>query len=124
MIFKREFYKRHIQVKIDLVKRKQELASISAQDEFAKWAKSRRMYDKLESEYSKLNIEATLSKASFQIIVGLVLKIAPYLLLSFIAWYYYGHPILENVSKDIRNHYFYDALSFPNFDHGDFCIPF
>lgn len=37
----------------ELVRMKQAMAGVSAQDEFARWAKMRRQYDKAEAEYQK-----------------------------------------------------------------------
>lgn len=41
------------QLRKELVRLKKELGSVSAQDEFTRWAKLRRQHDKAETEYNK-----------------------------------------------------------------------
>ncbi|KAJ3098150.1 GET complex subunit get1 [Physocladia obscura] len=52
-------------LKIDLIDAKRSLNAISAQDEFAKWAKERRKHDKIDSEYATLVKSQTSEKATF-----------------------------------------------------------
>ncbi|KAJ3200817.1 GET complex subunit get1, partial [Entophlyctis luteolus] len=51
--------------KTSLTEAKQSLHLISAQDDFAKWAKERRRHDKLEAEYASLVKSISSDKASF-----------------------------------------------------------
>ncbi|KAJ3019416.1 UNVERIFIED_CONTAM: GET complex subunit get1 [Siphonaria sp. JEL0065] len=53
-------------VKMDLIDAKKAMNSISAQDEFAKWAKERRRHDKLETEYANLVKAQGSDKSSFE----------------------------------------------------------
>ncbi|KAJ3020813.1 UNVERIFIED_CONTAM: GET complex subunit get1 [Siphonaria sp. JEL0065] len=53
-------------VKKDLIEAKKTMNSISAQDEFAKWAKERRRHDKLETEYANLVKAQGSDKSSFE----------------------------------------------------------
>ncbi|KAI8845808.1 GET complex subunit get1 [Chytriomyces hyalinus] len=53
-------------LKKDLIAAKAVLNSISAQDEFAKWAKERRRHDKLSTEFDALNKNQGNDKAAFE----------------------------------------------------------
>ncbi|KXJ96919.1 CHD5-like protein-domain-containing protein [Microdochium bolleyi] len=51
---------------------RQELNSISSQDQFAKWAKLRRQHDKLLEQLEKMKSSSEATKANFDRVVGLV----------------------------------------------------
>ncbi|KAJ3067449.1 GET complex subunit get1 [Podochytrium sp. JEL0797] len=53
-------------VKKDLIDAKKSLAAISAQDEFARWAKERRRSDKLEKEFADLVKAQGSEKSAFE----------------------------------------------------------
>ncbi|KAI8067474.1 CHD5-like protein-domain-containing protein [Gongronella butleri] len=54
-------------LKRDLLKLKNDLASTSSQDEFAKWAKMRRRLDKGMADLEKLNSDIAFSKTGFEL---------------------------------------------------------
>jgi len=58
-----------IRTKREVVQLRREMNATSAQDEFAKWAKLRRMYDKALEEYEARNKALNESKASFDMTV-------------------------------------------------------
>ena len=51
-------FKDQIRLRRDVVRMKRELAAISAQDDFAKWAKLRRQHDKAMEEHDKKGTRA------------------------------------------------------------------
>ncbi|RMZ86423.1 hypothetical protein DV736_g6351, partial [Chaetothyriales sp. CBS 134916] len=56
-----------VRLRQDVVRMKRELAGISAQDDFAKWAKLRRQHDKAMEEYDKKAAALSASRSSFDI---------------------------------------------------------
>ncbi|KAJ3289223.1 GET complex subunit get1 [Rhizoclosmatium sp. JEL0117] len=80
-------------VKTELIAAKKVLNSISAQDEFAKWAKERRRHDKLETEYANLVKAQGSDKSSFERTVSWGVWIAVWALQAFIILYYRKTPM-------------------------------
>ncbi len=75
------FYKEStelVKIKRDLIKTRTQLSSISAQDEFAKWAKLRRALDKLMADYQKLSSSEASARTSFQFKYNILIKAVVY----------------------------------------------
>ncbi|KAI9353581.1 WRB/Get1 family [Obelidium mucronatum] len=67
-------------IKKDLIEAKKTMNSISAQDEFARWAKERRKHDKLENEFAALVKAQGSEKSSFERTVSWGVWIAVWIL--------------------------------------------
>jgi len=54
-IFHREAYRKFVLIWQELRKARRDLARISAQDDFAKWARQQRLIDRLQADYDQLS---------------------------------------------------------------------
>ncbi|KAF2840548.1 hypothetical protein M501DRAFT_930254 [Patellaria atrata CBS 101060] len=64
--------RQQVKLKQEVLRLKKELAGVSAQDDFAKWAKLRRQHDKVMADYEKSEKTIGSSKASFDSKANLV----------------------------------------------------
>ena len=60
-LFQRGSYRAFMDAWRDLRAARQTLSTISAQDEFAKWARQQRVIDKLQGEFDKLSTRTAIS---------------------------------------------------------------
>ncbi|KAH9998458.1 CHD5-like protein-domain-containing protein [Russula compacta] len=87
-VFNRKAVTRQRELKSELLSKKAELLQTSAQDQFAKWAKLRRIVDKDIADLDKINSELSASKSSFTLKFGTALWILTTGLQFAIGWWY------------------------------------
>ncbi|KAG8751554.1 GET complex subunit get1 [Serendipita sp. 396] len=92
-LFLSTLVKEQNQLKSSIFETKHEMAQMSAQDEFAKWAKLRRKHDKAISDLEKLNARLSASKSGFSTRFNSLVWIATTGAQFFLVWWYRREPV-------------------------------
>lgn len=83
------------EAKTQVLKVRHEMNSVSAMDEFAKWARLKRQLDKHGAEFERLLSAQTIGQASFEVKVQLALRAIGFIFHAYLVWSYFGIPMFH-----------------------------
>jgi tail-anchored protein insertion receptor len=112
-VFDRKAYAAFIKARSELRQARLALSSISAQDEFAKWAKQRRLVDRLTGEFDSTNSKRNMSHGMAVFVLTWSFKIVTYLVLLFINMKYVNESVMPVPKDVIVNDLAIKILAFP-----------
>jgi len=108
-------------LRAEVVRLKRELAAVSAQDEFSRWAKIRRQHDKAVEEHDKIAEKVKTSRTSFEAITKVMRWILTVGLRNVLQLYYIKQPMFWIPSGWLPG-YAEWLLSFPRAPRGSVSI--
>ncbi|KAI3638939.1 hypothetical protein MIR68_003437 [Amoeboaphelidium protococcarum] len=100
------------QLKAEVVQLREQLKSISAMDEFAKWARLKRQVDKLSAEYDQLMSSDAMSKTAFTVKVSLALRVLVYIAYALLTFFHFRSP-MAYLPSEWTGDYISRVLSLP-----------
>ncbi|KAF2420561.1 protein get1 [Tothia fuscella] len=105
----------------EVVRLKRELAKVSAQDDFARWAKLRRQHDKVVGDYDKISTSLQSTQSTFNSRLN-TLRMILINGLRFFLQYWYAKKALFYIPKGWAPYYAEWILSFPRAPLGSVSI--
>lgn len=122
-IFNRNEESRQKELKYQVNQTRKQLASISAMDQFSKWAKLNRKLEQLTKKYEQAISSNSVKKTSFKVQAGLVLRVISWLIQAIMVYYMYSEAMFYLPQKWLGNmSWLGNALRFPAAPEGSISL--